>query len=309
MQNDLVPGTVFSSISFNGFSYRLGGNAIGLTGGVTVGMFGGGETIDLPITLVGDQTLSGDVRFNGPISGSGRVKSTYGGFGSPRFAGTHPFSGVLTGQVVLFNGSFPNASIDLPADNSQSFLGGFGTIGGPVKVSSINLASQYDPSHQLLLNVGSLTLGGMPFMSQLQVQINGADAGTGYGQVNVADGVTILPGTGLFVQLSPSYVPTAGDTHVIVQQGGATAVSGTFNGLPEGSVLRLNGVYDFRLSYAGGTGNDIVLVSLNGKNPTNTTLASSSNPSAPVLPSHSPRQSMSRPARLLAKCGSGTVAS
>jgi hypothetical protein len=101
LDNNLPSGTVFETIVFNGFSYRLGGNAIGLTGGVSVGMSGGGNTIDLPITLVGDQTLSGDVRFNGPISGSGRVKSTYGGFGSPRFAGTHPFSGVLTGQVVL----------------------------------------------------------------------------------------------------------------------------------------------------------------------------------------------------------------
>jgi hypothetical protein len=68
---------------------------------------------------------------------------------------------------------------------------------------------------------------------------------------------------------------------VVLNNAGTSPVSGTFSGRPEGSVIRLNAAYDFRLSYVGGDGNDVVLISLNGKNPTNTTLVSSQNPSAP----------------------------
>src|SRR6187401_459052 len=48
--NDLPPSTVFNILHFNGMGYRISGNAIGLTGGVSNGS---GNTFDLQITLLG----------------------------------------------------------------------------------------------------------------------------------------------------------------------------------------------------------------------------------------------------------------
>ena len=53
-------------------------------------------------------------------------------------------------------------------------------------------------------------------------------------------------------------MPALGDVFTIVSNDGADAVTGTFAGLPEGATVVFNGV-NLRLSYAGGTGNDITL--------------------------------------------------
>jgi hypothetical protein len=58
-------------------------------------------------------------------------------------------------------------------------------------------------------------------------------------------------------------------------------ITGRFANYAEGATFRLNNAYDFSVSYVGGSGNDIVLASLNGRNPTTTTLTSSQNPSGP----------------------------
>jgi hypothetical protein len=127
--NDLGSGITFNSIVFNGSGYRIGGNAIGLTGGVTAG-FLFGNTFDAAITLVGDQTLDGDVTYNGPISGSGHVKGQ-GMSQGPRLSGTHPFNGVWTGKLHLLNASLPNASMDLaPNAFPSAQLSGNGSMGG-----------------------------------------------------------------------------------------------------------------------------------------------------------------------------------
>ena len=57
------------------------------------------------------------------------------------------------------------------------------------------------------------------------------------------------------------YVPGPGDTFVIVDNGGASPVSGQFTGLPEGATLTADG-QTFRISYVGGDGNDVTLTRL-----------------------------------------------
>ncbi|MEO5623291.1 MAG: Ig-like domain-containing protein, partial [Dokdonella sp.] len=80
---------------------------------------------------------------------------------------------------------------------------------------------------------------------------------------------------------SPSFIPAQGQQFVLINNDGADPVNGTFNGLPEGSVITLNSVYQFVLSYVGGSGNDVVLTSLNGLPLPSVTLLSSLNPSTP----------------------------
>jgi uncharacterized repeat protein (TIGR01451 family) len=110
------------------------------------------------------------------------------------------------------------------------------------------------------------------------MEINGSSPGSGYDQINVTGTVT-LSGT-LNLAMSGSFVPTQGQVYTLIDNDGADPVSGTFSGLPENTVITING-YQLRLSYAGGTGNDVTLTSLNGKTPSTTSMTSSANPSVP----------------------------
>ena len=58
-----------------------------------------------------------------------------------------------------------------------------------------------------------------------------------------------------------SGAPIAPGAHLrIIDVGGAFAVSGTFDGLPEGASVAVNNGVRFRITYDGGTGNDVELV-------------------------------------------------
>jgi hypothetical protein len=80
--------------------------------------------------------------------------------------------------------------------------------------------------------------------------------------------------------MSASFVPARGQVYMLIKNDGSDAVTGTFNGQPEGSVIVLNG-YQLVLSYVGGDGNDVILTSLNGKEPSTATVSSTANPSTP----------------------------
>jgi hypothetical protein len=55
-------------------------------------------------------------------------------------------------------------------------------------------------------------------------------------------------------------IPGAGEEELIlIANDGADAVAGTFNKLPEGATVTINGI-DFTIPYMGGDGNDVVLI-------------------------------------------------
>lgn len=91
--------------------------------------------------------------------------------------------------------------------------------------------------------------------SALAIAINGAAANTGYQQLNIAGGVSLADAV---LNLSGSHVPQPGQTFVVVNNDGSDPVTGTFAGLPEGSLLNLNGV-PVAVSYVGGSGNDVTV--------------------------------------------------
>jgi hypothetical protein len=111
-------------------------------------------------------------------------------------------------------------------------------------------------------------------------QIQGPVVGTDYFPINVTGSVTLTYAT-LNPSLSTSFVPTRGEVYTVIANDGTDAINGQFSGLSEGAVITLNSVYQFQLSYAGGTGNDVVLAALNGKEPSTSVLVASQNPSNP----------------------------
>jgi uncharacterized repeat protein (TIGR01451 family) len=139
-------------------------------------------------------------------------------------------------------------------------VNGGGTLGGARTITNtvtINSGGRLSPgSSTAILHTGSLsfTTG-----STLAIEINGATAGAQYDQVNVTGGVTLGDAT---LTVALGFTPIAGETFTIIANDLSDAVVGTFSGLPEGSIVA-TGAGRFRISYAGGTGNDVTLTALN----------------------------------------------
>jgi PKD repeat protein len=88
----------------------------------------------------------------------------------------------------------------------------------------------------------------------LTVQLNGPAAGTGY-DVLAVNGIVRLAGA---LAGSAGFMPSVGQVFRIIDNDSTDPVVGTFAGLPEGAEVTLSGTR-FRISYAGGTGNDVTL--------------------------------------------------
>jgi hypothetical protein len=71
-------------------------------------------------------------------------------------------------------------------------------------------------------------------------------------------GTVDLGGSTLSVDLLDTFKPTNGFSFLIIDNDGTDPVVGTFAGLPEGALFGGGGL-PFRISYAGGTGNDVVI--------------------------------------------------
>jgi hypothetical protein len=71
--------------------------------------------------------------------------------------------------------------------------------------------------------------------------------------------VTIGADTAL--QLTLGFIPTTGQQFRIIDNTGSSAISGTFDGLPEGATFFRSG-RPFSITYKGGSGNDVVVTAL-----------------------------------------------
>ena len=87
------------------------------------------------------------------------------------------------------------------------------------------------------------------------------EAATSYEQLVVVGAVTLGTNVTFQPDSSAGFVPTGGDAFTIIDNDGADAISGTFNGLPEGGTISdfLGSGLEARVTYAGGDGNDVVL--------------------------------------------------
>jgi hypothetical protein len=150
-----------------------------------------------------------------------------------------------SGGTTTVNGSLAVASANL----TGGALAGTGTVTGPVTTTA-----QIRPG----TSPGRLTVtGNFAFASpngSLVAEITGTAAGTQYDQL-VVNGTVTLGGT---LAATVSYPSVVGDAYRLIDNDGTDAVVGTFNGLPEGTVVALSGL-PYRISYVGGTGNDVVL--------------------------------------------------
>lgn len=120
--------------------------------------------------------------------------------------------------------------------------------GGTLTVAGGTLAVD-----RLVSGIDGLNLSGDAL---LRLRVNSA-AGAEYGKFTV-NGNVVLSGD-LLIDVESRI--SSGAVLTIVEKTTAGAVSGTFTGLLEGSVVNVNG-NDFKISYTGGDGNDVTLTAL-----------------------------------------------
>ncbi len=210
----------------------------------TVGALSGAGSVTLGSGTLGVNADNGSSTFTGVISGTGGLKKH--GSGTLTLAGTNTFTG--TNEIVLgneiVNGQQPQTPmlVDGPAK-----LGGTGTVG------NVNSPGRIAPGDN---GIGTLTTSNLTFTSSGTFIVE-LGSPTNCDSLNVRGTVTLAAAT---LQVTPAFTGTAtmGQTFTIITNDAADAVTGTFSGLPEAATF-VTGGYKFRINYAAGTGNDVVL--------------------------------------------------
>jgi hypothetical protein len=270
--NDFASGTTFNSILLTDGGYSLLGNGIRLTHGIVDSS--GNSTQDVSfssITLGSDQTFSepgpASLVIVSPLDTNGRTLTLDG-------PGSKGLLGIISGSGTLII----NGAGSVATDNHVT-----STLSGPTIINSGTYNLGRLPNSAIKLNDGNLYLGnncsgkslaatsGLIYQfDDLATTINGnltLNSNVTYrtrftsliGRLNVGGDVN-LANSALDVEVAPNSTPS-GDSFIIINKTSAGAVQGNFKNLPEGATLMAKG-FPFRISYAGGDGNDVVLTLL-----------------------------------------------
>jgi fibronectin-binding autotransporter adhesin len=232
------------------------GSAVSVAAGATLDVSNINETIG-SLTGAGSVLLGGaslttggdnsTTSFSGAISGTGGglVKQ---GNGAMTLSGTNTYTGAtsLNGGILLVDGSIGAGALTSAAGTT---LGGIGTIGG-----NVTAGGDVAPGNG---GIGTLNiLGNVDFSSgaSLTVEIDGTLPSAD--QLNVSGTVNINANVALNASIG---APTAHlDALTVLNNGSASPITGTFNGVPNRSPITV-GTNTFVVRYDQGVGsNDIV---------------------------------------------------
>lgn len=237
--------------------YYLTGNSITLMGDLIAGVSGAqismpikiGAPVHLRCPYLGTVDVNGQTLFiDGPtqiaeLDGSGAI------FNAGSMQVDHgSFTGTLSGFLAI--GSLPNASISgashlsgfLDANLADIVIEAGGTIDpGPLD------GLFFPPSTMGTISATSLSLGGT-----YNCDISGDVVDT----IIVSGPVSLSGPLNLVMRKGGQ----TANSFTIIDNRGAAPVSGTFSGLPEGASVQAGGS-TFTISYRGGDGNDVVLLS------------------------------------------------
>ncbi len=167
---------------------------------------------------------TGDIVIDAPVSGAYALTKI--GPGTLALSGTNTFTGgtTISAGTLLLNGNLTNSVTAVAGTLAPN---GSPHIAGNVAISS----------------------GG-----RFAVRLNGPDAGMQYDQLTVSGTVTLAGD--LDISAGPDLPP--GCAFTLINNTGLGAVSGTFLNKADHSAFTTNG-YNWRITYTGGTGNDVVL--------------------------------------------------
>ena len=191
--------------------------------------------------------------FDGKLTGNGTTNLVKTGTGTFTLTGTSTVTGptLVDEGTLLVNGSMANSPFIVINGGT---LGGDGTVNSVTVEAGGTLAPGASPG-QLAIS-GALT---MKVGSTYAVELNGLQAGSTYDQILVGGAVDLGNAT---LSLSLGVPTVVSNFWVIVSKANAGAITGTFNSLPQNSIITA-GNRKFRVSYIGGNGNDVQLTQEN----------------------------------------------
>jgi uncharacterized delta-60 repeat protein len=292
-QNNFAAGLSFGKITIE--SHTIIGASIVLTNGIsatgaqiflngiklanlqtfTVPGSSSSIIISSPIDTNGHElrlNVTGTIIFTGAIGNTGTVNQIGSGGAGGSGTGTSIFTGANTfagGSVsrgtMLVAGQQPTVPMDVHGSGTLAGNGTVGPIslsGGTGELATISPGNNGPSILNAAAGVEFASNGSLAF-SRLAIDLNGKDVGTGYDQLNVTGTVNLGTTTDLNVLVGGGFVPTPGQTFVIIKNDGTDAVTGNFMSKPEGTLFTANG-FTFRISYGGGDGNDVTLTQVNG---------------------------------------------
>jgi autotransporter-associated beta strand protein len=256
MQNDLTPFTPFL-LNFNGSGYSIAGNGLGAQ---SINQFvSGTNSIFVPIaetttgaitSLPVNAAAGGTLALNNSVVGSfSLIKS---GAGRVVLAAGNVISGItaVTAGSLIVNGT----NLQSTTQVQGGVLGGMGSI-GPLTATSGGVSPGDTGAGLLTVNGPAALNAGV----SLLIDILGAAPGTSHDQLRVASGISLNNAT---LTLAGSFVGPANQTFVIVDNTSGGPIVGTFASLPEGTTFAATNGISYRITYIGGTGNDVVLTQI-----------------------------------------------
>ena len=222
----------------------------------TVSSISGSGAISLGSATLSLFSATGTNTFSGTISGTGGLAKLRAS--KLILTGTNTYTGLTTafgGGTLQVDGFQPASLVRVGGAGSR--LQGSGTVGSiDVDSNSSVLAPGSSPGILTCSNYNADGIGTGTFA----VELSGISSGSGYDQLNARGTVNL---TGQTLNASLNFLSALSNQFLIINNDGADAVVGTFLGRPEGSAFTI-GSEQFRISYTGGDGNDVVLTQITG---------------------------------------------
>jgi autotransporter-associated beta strand protein len=191
---------------------------------------------------------------------SGNISARVGGFG----AAVKTTSGTVTltgGNSFLGGTTVSNGTLILksPGTLSSAVVVNGGTFGGTGTVDDTLTIN--GGSHAPGLSPGVMTVNSnytLNASGTLQMEIFGTAPGTQYDQLKVTGANSLVTLAGVLEIVTTNTQPV-GTTFCIITNTGSQPVSGTFANRPQDSGFVADNTNWFRISYTGGSGNDVIL--------------------------------------------------
>ncbi|HTN19723.1 MAG TPA: LamG-like jellyroll fold domain-containing protein [Pelobium sp.] len=209
-----------------------------------------------PIISIG--ALNTYSSYGGTINGNGsNITVEKVGTGVLEMWGNQAYTGTTTvkkGKLLINNNGSSGVFIS-PIIIEEGALGGWGQTQASATLGTGNGAGAIlEPG---FLKVGTLTVGALTLKADATYtpEIN---LDTAIGDQIKATSVNLL-NSPLLAPISIAGTLTQGTNYTIIDNTGTLPINGTFKDLPEMALLNIGG-YNFRITYIGGTGNDVVLL-------------------------------------------------
>ncbi|HEV7868378.1 MAG TPA: autotransporter-associated beta strand repeat-containing protein [Chthoniobacteraceae bacterium] len=251
-------GTARAILGSDGAGAGFGGLDISFLtdSGMSIGSIEGGGVVSLGRRnlAVGGNDLT--TEFSGLVRDGGFVNESGGsltkvGTGTLVLSGTNTYTGTTTvvDGILRVTGSLAGS-----VEVQGGVLGGNGMFNGGVVVGPGGVVAP-GASIGAFETAGPLSLASdATFQLEIDSFARNADQITA-GGVTLASGARLAP-----LELAPAFLPP-GFRFTVIENASLNPIAGTFAGFPEGGEFDL-GANRFRISYTGGTGNDITLTNL-----------------------------------------------